>query len=160
MYVCGMWPPSRRSETWGPSPEEKHSEIHSPPPSPHQSWEAAQPGEESQTAHCFLIYSTTVTMLQRPQSARSDYLLITISDCRTSLFPLVTLYSYNLLWSRDLITIFFSGISHFFHQSPHTSTHTLYLDVPDSRPQMESENWLSLIRTLYTFLKVCIFFLL
>lgn len=45
-YVCNRWSPIRRAETWGPSPEEKHFETHSPPPTPHTSWEAGQPGEE------------------------------------------------------------------------------------------------------------------
>ena len=129
IYVCDIWS-IRRSETRGPSPEEKHCETLSPPPlSPHTSWEElASPDRrergETQTSHCFGSSLQQSLCRGRPQSTISDYLLILISACRTSLFPLVVVYGYYLICFWDHTTIFFSGISHFFHRFLHTHTHT------------------------------------
>lgn len=100
--------------------------------------------EENQTSHCCFQSSVQQSLCRgRSQSTRSDYLLITISACRTSLFPLVTANNYYTTCFWNLTTIFFSGISHFFYRPLHTytqthkhtrtNTHTLYPDIPDSR---------------------------
>lgn len=113
--------------------------------------------EETQTSHCFWSSLQQSLCRGRPQSTRSDYLLIMISACRTSLFPLVDVYSYTLICFGDLPQYSFQGFLSF--SLTHIHTHLILICLTASSPNGVCK-LTQFYQHLHVFLKVHIFFLL